>query len=26
MCKYDKKGTRLLNEKRETLILDLSAS
>ncbi|PER33856.1 MarR family transcriptional regulator [Bacillus cereus] len=26
MCKYDKKGTRLVNENRETLILDLSAS
>ena len=26
MCKYDKKGTRLVNENRETLILELSAS
>ncbi len=26
MCKYDKKGTRLVNEKRETLILELSGS
>ncbi|PFE05731.1 MarR family transcriptional regulator [Bacillus cereus] len=26
MCKYYKKGSRLVNEKREALILDLSAS